>query len=72
MKNKELLPESIVFGEKVALLLKTKISKGLQDGKIKNNLEEIQYFYDLLLGTMEELQQLIIDYHNGKFDKIGQ
>lgn len=72
MKNEELLPESIVFGEKVALLLKTKINKGLQDDKIENNDEEIQYFYDLLLGTMEELQQLIIDYHNGKFDKIGQ
>jgi hypothetical protein len=72
MKNEELLPESIVFGERITLLLKEKIEKGLKDGKIKNNDEELQYFCDLLLRTMEELQQLIIDYHNGKFDKIGQ
>jgi hypothetical protein len=72
MKNKELLSESTVFVDKIILLLNEKIKKGLQDGKIKNNDKEIQYFYDLLLGTMEDLQQLIIDYHNGKFDKNGQ
>jgi len=66
-----LKPESKHFAEAITRLLISKIQKGLSDGKIKNNANDVGYFMDLLLDTMEDMQTLINDYNHGHFDEEG-
>ena len=62
---------SKVMAEKLGYLLKQKVQKGLLDGRIENNDEDVLYFADLFTDIIEETGDIVIDYQTGKYDNIA-